>query len=95
MLRKFVVLVAGDGCRVRITGTLGPSRMTQGFYATRFVIARDAEEAGLKALALIASDLSDYSVDVAGVPPHLSVDEVREDALAYDAFAPNHGFTWF
>jgi hypothetical protein len=93
--RKFLVRVTSDNCCVRINGADGRPRTTSGFFATRFVLARDPAEAGSKALDTVRRELSQLRMDAAALPPDLAVDEAREDTQAYDDFAPGQGFTWF
>lgn len=93
--RKFLVRIEGRNLRVAVEGTDGGRRTASGFYATRFVKAKDATSAADTAMDVVLSELRGLDTGGPASPPELTIDEVREDADAFDKYAPGGGFTWF
>ncbi len=87
---KYAVRISGTGCHVKV----GTSAQSSGFYATRFVEARDEEEAIALAIELVRRDLQGYG-SVSPQECTLSPDEIWKDPVAFDRYAPGTGFTWY
>lgn len=66
-----------------------------GFFATRWVEAATAQEAGDKADALVAEELRGLVANTAEQPWGVAVLEVRGDPDGFAERAPGRGFTFF
>jgi len=72
-----------------------PDKIAQGFFATRFVSASSANEAGEKALALIRNSLASDPTSLSFRSAQLSVSEVEVVGLFARQRGAEKGYTFY
>lgn len=92
-MSKYRVLLNGRNFLLSLDGR--PRKL--GFYATRFVEARDAEGAENAAVELIRADdaLKGTVLNSRDDPPMLYADEVEEVGASGAAHHVSAGFSWY
>ena len=91
MIRKYRVLVEGRNFLIRVDDEATKC----GFYATRFVEAKDPESAELLAMELIRKELGSVVLNDRSDTPMMYLEEIEEIEGFGNKSIPRKGFTWY
>ena len=90
-MNKYRVFVEGKNFIVKIENKID----RYGFFTTRFIEAKHAQDAEKISLDLIRDELKDVVLNEKPDPPMLYINEIDELESFGDHLVPGKGFTWF
>lgn len=90
-MNKYKVLIEGNNIVILLDGKVGK----YGFFASRFVEAKDSKEAETLVKNLISEELKSIVLNDYSDPPMMSIEENSEIDDFGDNIIPGSGFTWF
>jgi len=90
-MKKFKVIVEGNNFVIKLDSKVG----CFGFFATRFIEAKDSKEAETLAMNLIRDELKSIVLNDRSNPPAMYVEENYEIDDFRDNLVPGSGFAWF
>lgn len=82
-----------EGANFLITFDDEPAKL--GFFATRYVEARDAREAETKAMEMLRVELADFVQNDLADSPVMFLEDIAEVDSLIDCPTSNTGFSWF
>jgi hypothetical protein len=83
-MREFRVLICGEDCLMPLLESESddPPATRFGFYATLFILADSAQQAGEEAVALVRAELEESLQNKPEEPPRIVVEEASEGSSA-------------
>ena len=92
-MRKYRVFVEGTNFAIREEEKQAITKF--GFFATRFVEAKDSEDAEIQTVNLIRDELKSVVLNDRSDPPMIYVEEIQEIKDFGDLLIPGSGCTWY